>query len=396
MTRYAFVGAGPDGRLVRSIVAAETEAAATADIEARGLVVVRIRPSRRPVLPHRGPSRRALAAALGNIAGLVAAGVPVDSALRTTGSLVKGPLERSLGEARRHLAAGAPVSDALERSRVGLPTAALGLLLAAEAGSQLEYGLREAAALLDREAEIGARVTQALAYPFLLLVTGSAALALIMGTVVPRFAALLTDLGQATPASTRLLLAGASLVRDHGIALAMIIGASATGLVAWLRTDRGLFAADRVSLRAPIIGPIVHLLASGRFAGALGAMVSAGVPLIRALQGAAEAAGNREVARRVRQAAVRVNEGRPLHRALEAVTAINPETVQMIAYGEESGRLGQMAVRAAVLAQTEAERRIKILTQLLEPVLVIGFAAIVGFVAVAMLQAMYSLRPVSP
>lgn len=68
----------------------------------------------------------------------------------------------------------------------------------------------------------------------------------------------------------------------------------------------------------------------------------------------------------------------------------------MIAYGEESGRLGQMAVRAAVLAQTEAERRIKILTQLLEPVLVIGFAALVGFVAVAMLQAMYSLRPVSP
>jgi type II secretory pathway component PulF len=143
----------------------------------------------------------------------------------------------------------------------------------------------------------------------------------------------------------------------------------------------------------PVVGPVRHALATTRVARALGGMLGAGMPLLPALDAAREAAGDEAVAARLRSARERVAGGMPLTTALERERALTPAALQLVGVGESSARLGEMSRRAGDLAAQEAERGLKTLVTLIEPVLIVGFGAVVAFVAVALLQAVYAVRP---
>ena len=302
-------------------------------------------------------------------------------------------MRQTLASAREELRQGKSFAQALAAGRGVVPGLVLGMIRAGERGSQLSAALEQVATHLEQEAELVARVRQALAYPLLLAVAGTVSVLVIGTVVVPRFAALLGDLGQSLPLATRLLLTGSALLSRFWLPLLVLVVLAIWGTVEWLRRPAGRHRADEAMLSFPLTRPVRHPLATARVARALGGMLRAGMPLLPALDAAREAAGDAAVAARLLRARERVAQGAPLTASLEREAALSPSALQLFAVGESSGRLGEMALRAGDLAAQEAERGLKTLVTILEPALIIAFGGLVAFVAAALLQAVYSLRP---
>jgi general secretion pathway protein F len=394
MTRYRYRAARADGRVVAGTIAASSGVEVDALLIDQGLYPIALVPAGSGTGARRAAGRRDLAIVFRSLATLVAAGVPLERAVAASERLPRlAALRSALGDTRRLLVEGHSLAEALARSEGPVPAVVIGMLRAGERGSRLGPALEQAATQLEHEADLAGRIRQALAYPLILLVAGACSLGVITTIVIPRFAVILADLGQALPPATRLLLGTAHVIRSYGLFL--LIGlAGAVGLILqWTRTPEGRLQLHRFSLRLPVLGPVRHGFATARAGRALGSLLATGVPILNALQAAREAAGDAEVADRLGRVVRRVGEGEALTASLMIERAVTPTALQVLAVGDSSGQLGPMALRAGDLAAAEAEGGLRVLVSLLEPALVVLFGGMVAFTAAALLQAVYSLRP---
>jgi general secretion pathway protein F len=392
MTAFRYEAARSDGGMVRGSLEAASEPAAAAVLSSRGLYPVLVEPSPTPSTRHlfwRIPTRQ-FATAFQSLAAFVEAGVPLERALQATERVAAGSLRDALGRVAQRVREGSSLGAALA-AECSFSPVTVGLVRAGERGVGLGAALAQTAAQLEREAETEARVRTALTYPTLLALVGSGAIALIVLFVIPRFAALLADVGQDLPAATRLLLALSAGVRSY----ALVLGAGGVGLaaIAARAIHEHRPAWHSWLLRVPVVGPLRLALASARASRALGALLGSGTPALAALEIAREAAGDAAVAGRIAAARSRVAEGQGLTAALEATGALTSSALQLAAIGEGSGRLPTLLSKAAELDDVDAERRLKTLVSLLEPGMILLFAGLVAFVAAALLQAVYALRP---
>ncbi|HET7025885.1 MAG TPA: type II secretion system F family protein [Gemmatimonadales bacterium] len=389
--RYRAVRA--DGSRVTGVVESPTSIDAARRLGERDLFVLALdpAPSAAPSL-RPSASRRDLALVFRSLAALVAAGIPVAQAVTATEPLAHGPLREALVEVRRELGEGRTLAQALVHTAV-FPPLVTGMIRAGERGSQLGTALGEVATHLELEAEMVAKVRQALAYPVLLLIAGAISVLVITTVVVPRFAVILADLGQQLPPTTRALLASSTFLRTDGWLLLLICAV----LLGWMGHRLGDGERRRrlfdLLLRIPVLGPLRHALGSARLCRALGGMLGAGMPLLTALHSARDALGDPALAHRLDRAADRVAQGAPLTAALEREGALVASALQLVAVGESSGQLAVMVRRAGDLASQEADRALRTLTGLLEPGLIVVFGGLVAFVAAALLQAVYAVRP---
>ncbi len=393
MSGYRFRAARADGVMVNGVIEATSTEHASALVFDRGLFPVALSHEEDGDVRRPSASRRDLAIAFRSIAALVEAGVPLERALAASEPLTQGPLRQTFAVAREELRQGKSLAPALAAGRGTVPGVVLGMIRAGERGSQLGRALEQVATHLEQEAELVARVRQALAYPLLLAFVGTVSVLVIGTVVVPRFADLLGDLGQELPLATRLLLAGSTFLSHFWMPLIALGAVAVSASVAWLRRPRGRLWLDEALLSFPAVGKLRHALATARLARALGGMLRTGLPLLAALDAAREAAGDEAVAARLARSRERVACGAPLTASLEREAAVSYGALQLIAVGESSGQLGEMALRAGDLAAQEVERGLGTLVTMLEPALIMAFGGLVAFVAAALLQAVYSLRP---
>lgn len=391
---YRYRAAGADGRIVTGTLAASTPTEVDVLLLARGLQPIASE-QYHPFLALRPRvSRRDLAVVFRSLASLVTGGVPLARAMAVSEGLPRSlALRNALEESRRLVTEGRSLTEALAVRTGLIPGVVLGMLRAGERGSKLAPALEQAATHLEQEAELAGRVQQALAYPLVLLVAGFVSVTVITIVVVPRFATILADLGQAMPSSTRALLLVSDALRHHGLALLAAAAIAIVGLSSWVATPHGRLQMHRLLLRLPIVGALRLGFATARMTRAIGGLLGSGVPMTAALSAARESAGDQEIARRLERASERVTRGEPVAVSLRAERALTPVALQLIAVGESSGQLAAMAERAAAIATLEAEGNLRALVSLLEPALVVVFGGMVAFTAVALLQAVYSLRP---
>jgi general secretion pathway protein F len=391
VTVFAYEAARTDGAVIRGTVEATSAPDAAALLSIRGLLPIAVETrTERPAIFGR-PSARALATIFQSLASLVDAGVPLHKALAATRALASPRLGEALARVETRVREGASLATALASEPRVFPPVTVGLLRAGDRGMGLGPALAQAARQLEREAESRARIQAALAYPLILAVVGTASVALIVLFVIPRFAALLGDLGQALPPATRLLLGMSATIREYGLPIVALLAAGVIVASHLIVARRAAWHAWLLHL--PVIGPLRHALASARAARTLGALLASGTPALAAVETAGEAAGDAAVAARLAAARVRVAQGAGLTAALDAARALTPATLQLSAIGEGAGKLPSLLARAAELEEDAAERRLKLLATLLEPALIVTFAGIVAFVAAALLQAVYALRP---
>jgi type II secretory pathway component PulF len=253
--------------------------------------------------------------------------------------------------------------------------------------------MRRAAELTESAAALRSAVQSALAYPIVLAVAGTASVGVLVGVVIPRFAAILADLGEALPPSTRFVLHASLVIRSGFVPFLVVCGVALALHNAWMSTNAGRIRWHTWLLRVPGLGAIRWAGATARVTGSLATLLESGVPVRRAVVLSARAAGDAAVERRLLVAGDRIIAGQGMASAFASTEALTPLALRLMRAGEESGRVSSMLSHASRLEQEHADRATRTAVRLLEPLLIMIFAAIVALVAASLLQAVYSVRP---
>ena len=393
MPGFRFRTIDADGRRARGEAQASSAAALVRDLEARHLTVLDVR--QRDAAPPDAArvSRRAVADAVRALASLLDAGLPVARALDLTAETAPGGLAAVLRDVRARLERGESVAAAMAAHPASFSATSTGVVRAGERAGDLDGALARLAGQLERDEALRARLVSAAIYPAILTLAGGAAIVVLLLFVLPRFAALLDGTGIPLPASTAFLLGAATALRANWIALPAA-AAAFVALLVWLRgTDAGRRASAQALLALPVVGGFRRDLLAAGCARSLGVLLRGGSPLPSALDDAAAAATDPLLREALARSRARVIAGSTLNAALAAEPIFDRVLVSLVATGEEAGRLADFLARAADLFEQRSERGAQRLVTLLEPTIIIIFGAVVGFVALSLLQAIYGINP---
>jgi len=389
---YRFRAVRPDGAIEEGAIVAATREAAVALVASQGLHPVRVSRAPRGLSAGLGAGAADQALGLRALATLLGAGLPTSRALAVLEGIVPACWAAALPSLRAQIENGSPLAEALGSSPLRLPSHVLSIIEAGEASGGIAAAVENAAQLLEARAEAGAALWNALSYPILLAVSGAASVALLLGLVLPRFAELLADTGGTLPATTRLMLGVAGTAR--AAALPALYGAAAGALAwrGWTATPAGRRQWHSFLLSLPLLGSTRRSAVSARACATLSALLSTGVTLSAALPLAARATGDAAMEAALLAARRRIVEGEAFSAALHAERALSVTAVRFARIGEETGELDAMLAHAARVEAADALRRLKRLTRLIEPAMILVFGGMVLMVAAALLQAIYGLR----
>jgi type IV pilus assembly protein PilC len=267
----------------------------------------------------------------------------------------------------------------------------MGILQSAELTGKLDETLENLAGYLERELETRSKVVGALSYPMVVMVLAVITVAVLAGYVLPQFKPLFEELDADLPLPTRMLLGIATLFSDMiYIPLTFFVGV--TALMYWLfKTKSGKTPKDKLMLKIPVIKGIIEYSVLERFCRILGAMVKAGVPLPEGLKTTTESVDNVVFQKALVNAQEVMLEGGGFARPLADTGLFPGAAKQMFKVGEETGTLDEQLSVAAIYFDRELESRIKKFTTMFEPIMIVFVGVIVGFVAMALVSAMYGV-----
>lgn len=390
---FRYRAATAAGELIEGVVQAATPGEAGEALRRQSLVPVSVEADTHGAdAGRRWRVRRpeAAAAAVRALALLVGAGVTLERALEFAARHAgHRDVAAALRDVRIAVERGGPLSGALREQPV-FGAFAAAVVRAGEESGTLEASLARLAEWLEQAASLRARIRAALLYPALMGIVTSIGVVVLLVVVVPRFVSILGDLGGALPLSTRLLV-GASRVVAGGWWLWMpAIVAGVVGARWWLAEPGNRRRWHAARLRLVLAGEIEQAIGTARFARALGVLLESGTPVLSALRIARASVTNDAMAAGLEAAAARVARGERLSESLRG--ALPPLAVELIAAGEESGTLSEVCRHVAQAHEERAGRELRTLVRLVEPALILVFGGVVGFIALAMLQAVYAVN----
>jgi general secretion pathway protein F len=391
--RYRYRAATPDGQLVEGVLQAASRQTALAELHRQRLYPVAVdefAPAQ--TKKRRGPSRQtAVALWTRHVAILLGAGVPLDRTLAFTADQAgHDGLAEAVRHVRRAVQSGSSFADALAAHPRYFGSLVTSMVAAGEATGALDVVFERVAAHLEEAGELRSQVRSALLYPALMAIVAGIGVSVLLIFVVPRFAAILGDAGSRLPATTRALMAGSALLTTWWWVWLLLIGAGAYAAYEMLRRPAYRRAWHRARLNWPYVGELELKYATARFARTLGLLLRSGVSMLAALRIARGVLTNTVLSEGAERAAASVAEGGALAPAL--LGTLPPLAVQMLAVGEESGRLEELCVRVAETYDGEVRRALRTAVAMIEPAMILAFGALVGFVALSMLQAIYSIN----
>lgn len=395
MPEFAYRAATPDGRIIRGVQEAASGPLLERQLCASGLLLLDVSAAPAGRRTGRGfRSRRAdVVEAVRYLATLIEAGFPLDRALGTTSRIVaRRDVARALHAARERVRSGVELATAFDEQAQVFPRLAVGMIRAGERGGHLPEALDRLAGQLEREEALRSQVLSALFYPAIVAIVGAAALLVLVLYVLPRFVAVLAEAGAALPRSTGMLLATSTWLGRWWPLVLAGGGAAALGVAAYRRSASGRLVVDALLLRVPVLGALRQRLVAARFGRSLSSLLGSGLPILPALEMAASGLSDTAASRQVRKAREDVRAGMRLAQALDQGAAFPFLFVQMVDLGEASGRLVEMLDRAAVSAERDLQQGLERLVRLVEPVMIVVFGALAGFVALSLLQAIYGFR----
>ena len=405
MAVYSYKAADPQGKIIRGSMEAADEAAVVAGLHAKGCVPIRIQPAEASPsgrVLDRWLSRTALAGTVSgrdlagftrDLATLFGAGLPIDRALRilieaTENQRFKPVIESMLEDVQ----GGSYLSDAMLKHPRIFSKYYTNMVRAGEAGGVLDSVLARLSVFLEESQDLRDYIRSAMIYPVFLVVVGGLSVIILLTFVIPKFAVIFADLGQALPLSTRLLLGFSTFLRDYAWAILLVLAALGVAVSRWLRTPLGRYRMDRLKLQVPVWREVVQAIETARFTRTLGTLIQSGVPILKALMLVRDVIANQVVADAVEAIQDRVKEGDSMAHPMANSGYFPPLAVQMVTVGEETGKLDLMLLRVADSYDKHVRSLVKRLINLLEPVMILVMGLIVGFVVISMLMAIFSIN----
>jgi type IV pilus assembly protein PilC len=321
------------------------------------------------------------------LATLVDAGLPLLRGLRVLEKQERNPtLKGIIAELALSIEGGSTFSEGLAQHPKVFNRLFVNMVKAGELGGVLEVVLTRLSEFMEKAQRIKGKVIAAMFYPVAVLVVATAILLILMVKVVPSFQSVFEGMleGAQLPAFTRLVLGISSAVKDHIVITSGVIAVLVVLFMLFVKTKFGRLAWDKTKLKMPAVGPVVSKVAISRFTRTLGTLVSSGVPILQALTIVKETSGNVIVSNAVSAVHESVKEGETITAPLEASGVFPPRVISMVDVGEQTGALPEMLLKIADNYDEEVDNAVAAMTSLLEPIMIVFLAVVVGSIVIAM------------
>jgi len=395
-----FVWEGTDQRGARTQgeLSARTELVARAELRRQGIRVVKIRKKPLALFSARQKkiTTKDIAIFSRQLATMLSSGVPLVQAFEIVGRGHENPsMQDLLLKIKSDIEGGIPLAEALGRHPLYFDALFCNLVQAGEQAGVLETLLHKIAEYKEKTESIKAKIKKALTYPAAVIVVAVVVTAILLIFVVPQFEELFKGFGADLPAFTRMVVDLSKFVQEWWyVVLGVTIAVVYVLIQLKKRSEKFNQRIDRMALRVPVVGEIIHKAAIARFARTLATMSTAGVPLVEALESVSGATGNFVYANAVLQMREDVSSGSQLQQCMRQTALFPNMVVQMVAIGEEAGSLDNMLAKVADFYEEEVDNAVDSLSSLIEPMIMAILGVVVGGLVIAMYLPIFKLGSV--
>lgn len=402
MPKYTYKARTPTGKIVTGEIEAPTQREAIDKIRSMKYVLVEIKEYKESsfkniisrISPFKGKVKSSeLTIFSRQLATLVSSGVPLVQGLSILEEQFESPAFKNVIKAvRTDIESGVSISDAMKKHPKVFSELYIGMIRAGEVGGILDQVLDRLASYLESAEELKAKIKGAMMYPIIVSLVAVGAAAIMLTVVVPRFAALFSEMGAKLPAPTQMLVDLSAFVKKW-IWLFILISIVGYAIFRRIYSTSYKFAlkVDSFLLKAPIVGGVIQKTAIAKFTRTLGTLVKSGVPILQAMETVAKTAGNKLIEKVIMEARESIREGERISEPLKRSNVFPPMVIQMIAVGEETGALDAMLAKIADFYDKEVAAAIEGLTGMIEPLIIVFLGVVVGGMVVAMYLPMFEI-----
>ena len=403
MPQFVYTAMDRKGRELKGKINAASEDAAGQELKGKGLFPTSIRPAVAEKTPDKkakkgglnmnisfGPMvipHKELIITTRQLAILLSAGLPLIRSIRTLERQARNAQVRGvLGKIGNSVEGGATFAEALSQHPKSFDKLYLNMVRAGEASGAMETILDRLAGFMEKAARIAGKVKSALIYPVVVLTISLAAVVGLMVFIVPNFKKIFDDLlpGVPLPEITTFFINVSSTLMEQWHIYLISIAAIIVFFKIFAKIPVGKYILDAFKYRMPIFGPIISKTAVSRFGRTLGTLMASGVPVLNALAIVKDTSGNEVVARAVEKVHSAVKEGEGIATPLNRTKIFEPMVISMVEVGEETGKLPEMLTKIADTYEEEVDNMVGALTSLIEPLMIVMLAGIVGTIVVAL------------
>ncbi len=392
----------PDGRVLEELITASDETALRSDLGKRGYHLFEAK--RQGMAPKMGLPALLRGGRRGRIpvqdflvfnqelAALLKAGLPLLQAIDLMLERLRNPTFRAvLTDVRDQIKSGTDLSEAFALHGDLFPRLYPSSLKAGEKSGELEAVIRRFVRYMKLVLDARRRVISALTYPAVLVVLSITMIAVMTIYVVPRFMSFFNELDADLPMITQIVLGVSNFMSANWVLMLIVLIGGGLGLRAWGRTEPGRLAIDRMKLRVPVLGPVLHRFALSEFCRSLATLLSGGIPLVPSFEIGIASVGNAFVRSRLEPTVQMVREGRAFHAALEESDIFTEMSIDMVKVGEATGSLDEMLSSVSDFLDEQVETRMQRLLSLVEPLMLVFMGLIIAILLISIYLPMYSM-----
>ena len=402
MPEYLYKAATPTGQTVEGSMDGKDEGAILQSLHQLGYIPIRITfphekaPSfrLRSLLPKR-VGIKSLLTFTDELSTLVSAGLPIDRSLDILGTLTENErLRETVKDILKRIEGGSSLAEALGYYPRIFPKLYINMVKAGESGGFLEVVLSRLTQYLASTKEIKDQIVSVMIYPLILALVSGVSITILVTFVIPRFAKVFSDMGQAIPLPTQIVLSFSQFVKGYWWVVLGMIALIYYGLRMYKKDEERRWKWDRYKLRWVAVGDLIKKVEVARFARTLGTLLQSGVSILPALNLVKEISQNEAISRSIAHVHDQLREGKGMSRSLEETGVFPPLAVHMIGVGEETGRLDEMLVKVADTYDENVRTAVKRVVSLLEPLILLVMGGVVGFIVLSILLAVSSITEV--
>ena len=404
MATFAFRAVDVAGVPSRGEMEAASKAQITEQLRDRGLIVLDVSAKREPMkiesLFRKKVKARPLAVFSRQYATLIASGMPMLRSLYTLEDQTEDDkLKEAVTGLRHDIEAGSSVSQAMDRRPDVFDPLYRSMVASGEGSGRLEEALDRVAYHLEKLDALRRQIRSAMSYPILVFAFALIVMIAVVAFIVPVFVGIFEEIASEQPGESAELPFMTKITKGMSDAMTggwyivlPVIGVLIVAFVKWKRTEFGRHQWDRIKLRLPLyIGDVTHKVALARWSRTFSGTVASGVPILQSIKITGQTSGNTVVEEAMDEVYDSVKRGGSIAKPLEDHPTFPPMVAHMVAVGEETGQLDTMLGKIADFYEAEVDAKVKALTSLLEPVMIIWVGAIVGFIVISMYLPIFSL-----
>ena len=322
---------------------------------------------------------------------MISSGLPLVDALKILKNQSSPALKDILDKVLTEVEGGSSLADAMSSTGEVFSSVYIALVRAGESAGVLDVVLKKLAENLESQREFRSKTKGALLYPAIVFVGMIAISIIMMVLVVPRLTAMYKDFGAELPLPTKILIGTSDFFANNILIVIVVAIVGYFFYLNWVKTEVGALIVEQISFRMPIMGKLKKDLILTEFARTVSVLLGAGISILDALNIVADTLGSKVFGAQVKQAAVFVEKGVALSEAIGRIEGFPPILTQMIAVGEETGKMDEVLGKLAAFYESESETKIKALTTAIEPLIMIIMGVGVGFLVIAVIMPIYNL-----